>query len=89
MTKVFIHSWHGDFARTRIVSEIEYLGRAAKRDDPPLRLFACGCDARHLQRIHRSALMRLVPFFRLYHCDRCGADVFRPRTSPRRGYPQY
>lgn len=89
MSRVFIHSWHGDFAKTKIVSEIEYLGRAARTEDPPLRLLGCGCGIRHLHRIRRPAWMRAVLMFRLYRCNRCGAHVFRPRTRPSRGYPVF
>lgn len=86
---VFIHSWHGDFAKTKIVSESEYLGRAARRQDPKLLLLGCGCGARHLYRVRRPSWMRVIPMFRLYRCVRCGADVFRPRTGQRRHYPVF
>lgn len=87
MTRVFIHSWHGDFARTQIASEAEYLGRAVRQQKPALRLIACGCGTAHLQRMHRPMWMRFVPVFRLYACKRCGAYVFGPRAGRRRAYP--
>ena len=86
MGRVFIHSWHGDFARTEIASEIDYLGRVARDRPSALKLFSCGCGIVHLQRIRRPWWMRLVLTFRLYRCLRCGADVFRRRRA-RGGYP--
>ena len=87
MSRVFLHSWHGDFARTQIVSEFEYLGRAVSDRDSRLRVFACGCERRHLLRVHRPLWMRVVLGFRLYWCRRCGARVLRLPAGPRRYYP--
>ena len=87
MSRVFIHSWHGDFARTEIASEMDYLGRVVTRRDPSLKLFACGCGGAHLQRIPRALWMRPLLTFRLYRCLRCGADVLRRRRD-RGGYPK-
>lgn len=87
MIRVFLHSWHGDFARTVIVPEADYLGRAIRHETPRLRLFRCGCDRRHLQRVHRSLWMRFVLGFRLYRCVRCGCNVLRLPAGRRRYYP--
>ena len=91
MTRVFIHSWHGDFARTQWVSEMDYLGRAVTTPAPALKFFqcGCGCGTAHLKRIRRPLWMRLIPCFRLYRCMRCRAEVMRPRTRPRRCYVAY
>ena len=86
MTRIFIHSWHGDFARTEIASEIESPGPAVGQGHAPLKLFACGCDGTRLMRIRRPLWMRVVLTFRLYRCLRCGARVFRRRRD-RGGYP--
>ena len=86
MTRVFIHSWHGDFARTEIASEIDYLGRFVAKPPASFRLFACGCGTAGLERIRRPLWLRVVFSFRLYRCCRCGADVFTRRLG-RRGYP--
>lgn len=86
MTRVFIHSWHGDFAKTRVASELEYLGRAVTEPATPFRLFDCGCGTRHLQRIQRPFWMRAVIGFRLYSCARCKCRVLRPRTRQRWPY---
>lgn len=86
MSRVFIHSWHGDFAKTQIASETDYLGRALTRRPGLPKLFACGCRSTPLQRIRRPWWMRPVLTFRLYRCLRCGADVFRRRRE-RGGYP--
>lgn len=87
MSRVFLHSWHGDFARTQIVSEMDYLGRAVTHQRAALRLFACGCERRHLMRVHRNPWMRLFVGLRLYKCLRCGARVLRLPAGPRRYYP--
>ena len=86
MSRVFIHSWHGDFAKTQITREIDYLGRVVSARAPSLKLFACGCGIAHLRRLRRPWWMRMVLTFRLYRCIRCGADVFRRRRE-RGGYP--
>ncbi len=88
MMRIFIHSWHGDFARTEIAADRD--DRAPARETPPqLRPFACGCGTQHLQRMRRSTWMRLVFGFRLYLCLRCGAHVFRLRTGQRPYYPGF
>ena len=87
MSRVFLHSWHGDFARTQIVPEFEYLGRAVSNEGARLRLFGCGCERRHLMRVHRTLWMRMVVGFRLYRCLRCGCRVLRLPAGPRRYYP--
>lgn len=87
MMRIFIHSWHGDFARTQVDSETGYLGGALRRPDAVLKLFRCGCGTRHLQRVRRQLWMRFVPGFRLYACTRCGARVFGPRAGRRVAYP--
>jgi hypothetical protein len=91
MTRVFIHSWHGDFAKTQWVSEMDYLGRAVSGPSPPLQLFrcGCGCGTGYLRRIRRPLWMRWIPGFRLYRCLRCRAPVARLRLRQRRLYPSY
>ena len=83
MARVFSHSWHGDFAKTQWVSEMDYLGRAVSAPEPALKLFRCGCGTAHLQRIRRPLWMRLLLHFRLYRCLRCRAGVIRPRMRQR------
>lgn len=85
MTRVFIHSWHGDFARTEIASDIDRPGRF-RETRASFQLFACGCDTPGLKRIRRPLWLRVVFSFRLYRCQRCGAVVFTRRLG-RRGYP--
>lgn len=85
MSRVFIHSWHGDFARTEIADDVRSL-EARKRERAPLKLFECGCGVAHLHRMPRPFWIRVVLSFRLYRCERCGADVFRRRRG-RQGYP--
>lgn len=64
------------------------LARRGRADTgaPVLRLFGCGCGRNHLQRIRRSAWMRLLPLLRLYQCLLCGRCVLRPRMRQRPGY---
>lgn len=82
MTRIFIHSWNGDFARTEIESPDTVQGHG----HAPLKLFACGCGEAQLRRIRRPFWMRVVFTFRLYRCLQCGAMVFRRRRE-RGGYP--
>ncbi|MBC5781491.1 hypothetical protein H8N03_00960 [Ramlibacter sp. USB13] len=89
MTRVFIHSWHGDFAKTAFAEEPDSAKRAAGDGYRRLKLIACGCGTRHLQRIRRPLWMRPVFLFRLYRCGRCGADVFRPRGGQRKYYAAF
>lgn len=86
MTRVFIHSWHGDFARTQIAADSD--DRRRRDGEPPacFRLFTCGCGTARLERIRRPFWMRVVRSFRLYRCGRCAAVVFRRRLG-RRDYP--
>ena len=88
MTRIFIHSWHGDFARTILAEPPDSVRRAAA-EGARLKLFSCGCGTRHLTRMRRPLWMRAVPIFRLYRCMRCGADVFRTRARQRRYYSAF
>jgi hypothetical protein len=80
--KVYVHSWHADFARTQPMPDYPGEDKAA----PAQRwmcLFGCGCGKNALARIARAPLMRLMPFFRLYRCTKCGGKVFRSRIRQR------
>jgi hypothetical protein len=75
-----------DFAETAPLNEDVYLGRPGAFSAPPLRLFTCGCDRRHLQRITRNWWMRLIPGFGLFLCLRCGSRVLHPRFRQHHPY---
>lgn len=86
MRKIYLHSWHGDFAKTQVLTESAYLGRCVLKADAPLRAFRCGCCPPQLVRIPRARWMRLLPLFRLYWCQGCGQKVLRTRTRQRFPY---
>lgn len=71
------------FAPTRMVDEAVYLGHA----DPAMAFLQCGCPRAKLWRKKRKLWMRLLPFLKLYECEKCGLRVLR-RPLPRpRAYP--
>jgi hypothetical protein len=53
------------------------------------RLFRCGCCGPRLWRKRRRLWMRLLPFLKLYECERCGARVLASRIAKRRVQPVY
>jgi hypothetical protein len=89
MTRVFIHSWHGDFAKTETFRESEYLGRAVSDARRRFRFLRCGCGTKHLLRIRRPLWLRILFPFRLYRCETCRATVFAWRIERQRAYPVY
>src|SRR3954471_23182252 len=48
------------------------------------RLFKCGCPEPRLWRKRRKIWMRLLPFVKLYECERCGTRVLAGKISMRR-----
>lgn len=86
MTRVFIHSWHADFAKSDIVSEFDNQGCPASEVPGAFEVSGSGCGAAGLQRIRRRPWMRVVLSFRLNRRCRRGAVVltrkFRSREDP-------
>jgi len=62
-----------------------YLGRPGHGT----KLFRCGCCGPRLWRKRRQLWMRLLPFLKLYECERCGARVLAGRIARRRVQPVY
>lgn len=78
MEKIYLHSRTNDFAPTQHLCETRYLGRK-QGSAGKMRLASCDCDAPRLERINRRWWMRILPLFRLYECQSCGAHVYRVR----------
>lgn len=74
----------GRFADTCRPTEEDALGRCRST-----RLFRCGCCGPRLWRKRRQFWMRLLPFLKLYECERCGARVLASRIAKRRVQPVY
>jgi hypothetical protein len=84
--KLHLHSSAaGDFQPTRMLDRATYLGHV----DPEISLFGCGCRRAKLWRKKRKLWMRLLPFLKLYWCEKCGLRVFRRQPSKVRAYPLY
>jgi hypothetical protein len=73
------------FADTCRMMEATYLGRPT----PSLVFFRCGCDGCKLWRKKRKAWMRVLPFLKLYECERCGARILSNRVGKKRVRPVY
>ncbi|MDB5861048.1 MAG: hypothetical protein JWQ76_4737 [Ramlibacter sp.] len=82
-----LQALHGapGFAETCPLTEAAYLGRPVRGT----KLFRCGCAGGRLWRKKRRLWMRLLPFLKLYECEKCGTRVLATNIPMRRVQPVY